>query len=98
MTDLRDHEVRLVGHDDQEAYATLVLAASALCAANQLMVMADGPPPSSEYLEAGMQMLTKAVMHWLDAQPDYDGAYAAMVEVGHDLFTGNEKHWPGGTS
>ena len=98
VTPIHDKRVHLVGHDDHEAYATLQLAASALCAANQLRTMADGPPPRAEYLNSGREMLIAAVAHWLETQPDPEGTHDAMVEVGDQLFSGNDDDWPEVTS
>ena len=90
VTPIHDKRVHLVGHDDHEA--------SALCAANQLRTMADGPPPSAEYLNSGREMLIAAVAHWLETQPDPEGTHDAMVEVGDKLFSGNDDDWPEVTS
>jgi hypothetical protein len=83
--------VHLVGHNDEEAYATLQLAATALCAANQLKLLVDRPPPGAEYLKAGKDILIEAIALWLAAQPDPEGSHAAMFEVGHQLFGWNEE-------
>ena len=103
LTKTRGDEVTDMNDDkDQEfklpACATLVLAASALCAANQLRVMAASPPPSSEYLDSGRQMLHGAVHEWIVSQPDPEEAHTDLIEVGEALFADNAKEWPGVTS
>ena len=98
VTPIHDKLVHLVGHDDHEAYATLQLAASALCAATQLRPMGEGPPPRAEYLNSGREMLIGAGAHWLETQPDPEGTHDAMVEVGDKLFSGNDDDWPEVTS